>query len=255
MATNDIIAVALLVLCGLFGLRGCFRWTSGLIVGLVVGCLILGIIGIVGSYSWSGQVGSFFDSGTIIPYIGQQIENIAHRIGIEMGNNTSPEKEEIGAQDRIGEENSELHSVSAGNPVPLILGLTNIPYYMKTKRRPNRIRYCYLSHRRWVRRGRAMADFIASFTVVSMGHILRGFHLLARWYILRTVRVFKSLKNSLGHRGKLGYNYSCARRGSASLDTTKQQSGNVKFVSVRCNGCTPDGLRNALIMISGESIV
>ena len=100
MATSDIAAVGIVMLCGLLGLRGWFRWASGLIVGLVIGCLVLGAIGVTSKYPWSGRMGTFFESGTVASYAGKQLENVADRIGVEIGCDTSTDKKENETQDR-----------------------------------------------------------------------------------------------------------------------------------------------------------
>ena len=94
MATSDIAAVGIVMLCALLGLRGWFRWASGLIVGLVIGCLVLGAIGVTSKYPWSGQMGTFFESGSMAPYAGRQLENVADRIGAEISYDTSTEQKE-----------------------------------------------------------------------------------------------------------------------------------------------------------------
>ena len=92
MITSDIAAVAIIVVCGLLGMKGCFRWASGLIVGLILGSLLLGIIGMTSRYDWSGRLGSFFENGTVASYMGEQLENIADRTGIEVKDDTRIEE-------------------------------------------------------------------------------------------------------------------------------------------------------------------
>ena len=103
MATSDIAAIGIVIVCGLLGLRGWFRWASGLIIGLVIGCLILGAIGVSSKYPWSGQMGSFFKNGTMAPYAGKQMENIAERIGVELNYDTNTYEKDNETQDRTGE--------------------------------------------------------------------------------------------------------------------------------------------------------
>ena len=83
MATSDIVAVGLLVLCVLLGMRGCFRWLPGAVLGLIVGFMILVAIGMVSSRPWSGQVGSFFSEGSIVPSVGRQVKRLAERTRTE----------------------------------------------------------------------------------------------------------------------------------------------------------------------------
>ena len=103
MATSDIAAVGIVMLCGLLGLRGWFRWASGLIIGLVRGCLVLGAIGVTSKYPWSGRMGTFFESGAMAPYAGRQLENVADRIGVEISGDTGTDKKDNETQDRGGE--------------------------------------------------------------------------------------------------------------------------------------------------------
>lgn len=98
METSDIVAISVVVLCGLLGVSGWFRWASGLVVGLLIGCLILGALSAAGNFSWAGQVGGFFKTGNIVPYVGKQMENIADQVGIEVKDDTSTEKKEDNPQ-------------------------------------------------------------------------------------------------------------------------------------------------------------
>ena len=100
MATSDIVAVVLLVLCVLLGMRGCFRWLSGAVVGLIVGFVILAAIGLASSQPWSGQVGSFFSEGAITPTIGRQVENMAQKAGIEVNYDRGTGAEDPAPQDQ-----------------------------------------------------------------------------------------------------------------------------------------------------------
>ena len=84
MVTSDIVAVVLVVLCALLGMRGCFRWLSGAVLGLIVGFVVLAAIGVVSDRPWSGQVGNFFREGSIAPSIGRQVKHVAERAGIEV---------------------------------------------------------------------------------------------------------------------------------------------------------------------------
>ena len=101
MTIGDIAAIGILFLSVLFGLRGYLRWIPRLFIGLVVGCLILGIIGIAGRSPWLGRVGTFFQTGTITPYMGSQLERIANRIGIEVVNDPNGKRASRGRKDAV----------------------------------------------------------------------------------------------------------------------------------------------------------
>lgn len=100
MATSDIVAVVLLGLCVLLGMRGCFRWLSGAVLGLIVGFTILAALGVVSARPWSGQVGGFFSEGSITPSIGRQVENMAEKAGIEVNHDHNTETEDTAQQEQ-----------------------------------------------------------------------------------------------------------------------------------------------------------
>ena len=87
MAGSDIASIGIIVLCGLLALRVRFRWVSRLFVGCVIGCVLLGIIGIASRLPWSGQIGSFFESGSLTPYMARELQHITNRIS-HTANNT-----------------------------------------------------------------------------------------------------------------------------------------------------------------------
>ena len=80
MQANDIVAIGFLVLCGVLGLKGCFRGLSGLLVGLVIGCLALGAIAIVSNRAWTGQAGQFFQNCAVTSYIKEHISSAADHL-------------------------------------------------------------------------------------------------------------------------------------------------------------------------------
>ncbi len=103
METSDIVAVVLLVLCALLGMRGCFRWLSGMVLGLIVGFVVLAAIGVVSSRPWSGQVGSFFNEGSIVPSIGRKVEHVTERAGIEVNDDYDTEAKDVRRQEYVSQ--------------------------------------------------------------------------------------------------------------------------------------------------------
>ena len=81
MQTNDIAAIGLLALCGVLGLSGCFRGFPGLLVGLLIGCLVLGAVAVVSNQAWTGQAGLFFRDCAVTSYVERHISSVADHVG------------------------------------------------------------------------------------------------------------------------------------------------------------------------------
>ena len=92
MAGSDLASMGIIALCGLLALRVRFRWFSRLLVGCAIGCILLGIIGIASRLPWSGQVGSFFESGRLTPYMARELQHITNRIGHAVNNTPNDDR-------------------------------------------------------------------------------------------------------------------------------------------------------------------
>ncbi len=86
MAGSDMVSIGIIALCGLLVLRVRFRWFLRLLIGCAIGCVLLGIIGIASRLPWSGQVGSFFESGSLTPYMARELQHITNRISRTVNN-------------------------------------------------------------------------------------------------------------------------------------------------------------------------
>jgi len=99
MASSDIASIGIIVLCGLLALRVRFRWFWRLLVGCAIGCVLLGMIGIASRLPWSGQIGSFFESGDLTPYMARELQHITNRISHTVNNTPNDNRRQADQKD------------------------------------------------------------------------------------------------------------------------------------------------------------
>jgi len=85
MLLNDYIAIGILGLCVVLGLKGFFRWVSGAFVGLLLGALILIIAAALCFVPFAGdRVRGPLTRGIIVPHIAEQLQRVGRGIGLDV---------------------------------------------------------------------------------------------------------------------------------------------------------------------------
>ena len=77
MATSDMIAIGILVLCTLLGVLGVFKWLLRLFAGLFVGALVLSCVALlVCNPKFDELSRGKFRGGVVIPYVRQNLSDV-----------------------------------------------------------------------------------------------------------------------------------------------------------------------------------
>ena len=77
MQTGDIIAIGIVVVCVLLGIRGVLKWVIRAMAGLALGILILACIALLsGNAEFDQMSRSVFRKGTVMPLVRTQINHV-----------------------------------------------------------------------------------------------------------------------------------------------------------------------------------
>jgi len=75
MTTSDYIALGVLALFALLGIKGAFRWATGTVAGLFLGAVVLGITACVCLLPFVGDgIRDLISDGRIVPFFGEQVK-------------------------------------------------------------------------------------------------------------------------------------------------------------------------------------
>ncbi len=82
MASSDVIAVSVIIVCVILATLGTLKWLFRLFGGLVLGVLILGVVALLSANPKFNEVSKgLFRDGVVIPCVRQQITSLVDRAG------------------------------------------------------------------------------------------------------------------------------------------------------------------------------
>lgn len=82
MASSDMIAISVLIVCVVLAIFGTLKWLFRLFGGLVLGALVLGIVALLSANPKFNEFSKgLFRNGVVIPCVRQQITSLVDRAG------------------------------------------------------------------------------------------------------------------------------------------------------------------------------